>query len=322
MDIGSFKVSSNVTPTVVSLPAVDPTPKGMMPAPLEEPASEAQAPQQIEAQPEASTEANPQAAEPAKAQQSPTSDTRFSALAKKEAALHRQREQIKADKAAIEDAARRVAEFESVRSTAKMNPIKALESLGLTYDQVTEFVMNGNKPTVGSEVESVRAEIEKLRSEQEEARRAAEERAQAQVEKEYESVIENFKSSAERHVEENKNRYELTVANNGSSLVYEVVEQHFNETGKLLPLDEAAGLVESYFEGIADRIVASSKIQARIAPKPVVETKPAPTAASTPAPKRTATISNNMTASSAVSTSKPRTESDRVRAALARLNGN
>lgn len=244
-------------------------------------------------------------------------DPKFSALARKEAQLYREREELKAQKAALEQAHRQVVAFEEARQVARRDPLAALEALGITYDALTEHVLNGGKPTPNAEVAAVREELAQLRAEQEAARARAEELASARLAEENQAVIEEARQAAVAFTEANVDRYELTAANNGASLVPQVREQHFARTGKLLTIEQAADLVEKHFEGVADRIAKARKFQTKIAPPP--RAPPATPAATPPAAQRT--LSNALTASASTAPAKARSETDRIRAALARLEG-
>lgn len=337
MDISSFKVTGAPPTTTVAPPTGAPAPTlpasmveqrvDELPpaepaaAPAEEtsasaPDTSAEAPaapastptaEEIIAAAKAAVEKKAEPERPAKV------DPKFSALARKEAELHRQREAVKAEKAAIEEAHRQVVAFEEARHAAKRDPIAALQALGISYDDLTEHVLNGNKPTASAEVAALREELEALRVEQEAARAKAEEAAAARLAAEHAAVIEEARSEAVAFVESNSTRYELTTINGAATLVPQVREQHFARTGKLLTVEQAADLVEKHFESLADRIATARKVQAKAAP-----TAPAP-AATPPAERRT--LSNSLTASTSSAPPKARTEADRIRAALARLEG-
>jgi len=294
-----------VTPPAEQPTATEPTATAM---PAETTAAEVLASAAVEQPAEETTEAPA----PAKV------DPKFSALARKEAQLYREREELKAQKAALEQAHRQVVAFEEARQVARRDPIAALEALGVTYDALTEHVLNGGKATPTAEVAAVREELAQLRAEQEAARARAEELASARLAEENQAVIEEARQAAVAFTEANVDRYELTAANNGASLVPQVREQHFARTGKLLTIEQAADLVEKHFEGVADRIAKARKFQAKIAPPP--RAPPAAPAATPPATQRT--LSNALTASAATApASRSRSDTDRIRAALARLEG-
>lgn len=336
MDVSQFAVKGSAPITTVPMPTSSAAPltlpQGMreqpMPTGVEEPATTAPA-QPAAPTAEPTAESAPAAdsvaatATAAPAEEKPSRvDPRFSALARKEAQLVRERQAIKAQKDALEAAHRQVVAFEEARSAAKADPLAVLSALGLSYDDVTAKALGVEKPTTPeAQIEAVRSELERFREEQAAAAKQAEEAKAAALEAERQSIIDAFRRDAVAHVSANAERYELTTLNNAATLVPQVVEQHFAATGELLTTAQAADLVEKHFEGLADRIVKARKVQARTeATKTAPAIKPAQPAANAPAPAAPArTLSNALTASTSSTPSKARTDQDRIRAALARL---
>lgn len=362
MDVSDFRaVSAGPAPTPVPLPAVDtsspdaapasPTPAAAAPAGTP-PAAPAQGSSTAAAQASSSTppaapaapageleqvveqvvagelerpstapepERDDKPAEPAK----PTKvDPRFSALARKEAQLYREREALKAERAAVEQARQQVAAFEQARQQARLNPVAALEALGLSPVDVNEFILNGNKPTPSAEVQAVRDELERYRAEQAEQAERAERAAAERLAAERNAVLDTFRRTAVDFVEKNPDRYPLTTIHNGATLVPKIVEQHFARTEKLLTTAQAADLVEKHFERVADRVAKARAGQARPdTSKPVAAPSPAAPVATTPTPAQPRTLSNALTASTSSPAPARRTDEDRIRAALARLEG-
>jgi len=315
MDISGFQVQGVTPTTSVPLPAASEAPATAVDAPVAETTVAVEAP----AEPAAAVAPAEQPAE-----EKPTKvDPRFSALAKKEAMLYREREAIKAQKAALEAAHRQVVAFEEARQIAKQDPLAVLSALGLTYDDVTAKALGVEKPTTPeAEVAAVRAELERFREEQAEAAQRAEAAKAQALEAERQAVIETFRRDAVAHVESNPEKYELTRIHEAASLVPQVVEQHFAKTGKLLDVAQAAELVEKHFEQLAEKAAKARKFQARTeSQKTTPASVPAASAAKAPAAAPSKTLSNTLTASAATTTTKARTDEDRIRAALARLEG-
>lgn len=271
--------------------------------------------------PVATEESVAEEAEEVKPQANPT---RFSVLARKEAELNRQRQKLREEKAEIERAAQAAREFEEKKARAKLNPIDALKDLGLTYEQVSEFVVNDNKPTVSAEVQAIRDEIQRLREEQQKEKEESQRIAQERLQQEQEQVIENFNNDVINHVVANPQKYEFTLANDAAHYVPEIIEKHFLSTGELLSVDKAAEIVESHFEEIANKVAQAAKFRERLLKTNAQSKAPAttPASVSSVAPaKKPVTLSNAMTASSSSQVTTRRTEQDRIRAALAHLDG-
>jgi hypothetical protein len=230
----------------------------------------------------------------------PPGADRFAALAKKERAIQQQSEQLKVREA-------KLSEFETIKRTATQNPLKALEILGVSYEQITEFILNGQKPTADLQVSSVKQEIEELRRERELEKEAAK-KAQSD---EYEKVQEQFRAEIGSFVANNAHQYELTALYKGEEIIQATIEQHYEATKKVLSIKEAADLVEQYFEDQV-RTGHSKKFQAKQEPK--TEGQPAKETERTKAP----TLTNGLT-SSAPSMLPAKTEADRINRALAAL---
>ena len=262
----------------------------------------------------AAPEVAPAPVEPPK-QERPGVD-RFAALARKEAELVRKQQAFRTQQAEIARQADEVRAFQSFRQQAKTNPLEALKALGLTYDDVTNFVLNDNKPTPELEIGSLRQEIESLkRTTAEERQRMVEEQRRAAM-TEQQQIVEAFREEVGEYVAQHADTYELTSLYGGSSLVADVIEEHFRQTNKLLTIPEAAKLVEEHYEDLARKAQATKKFAAT-----QQKVAQAQEVAQPAVPRTGPTLTNNLSASAATSTKQPRTEADRVAAALARLEG-
>ena len=249
-----------------------------------------------------------EAVSPAK-REVPGSD-RFAALAKKERALQKQAAELKAQQV-------KVAEYEQVRQQAASNPIKLLESLGLSYEQITQFMLNGQRPTPELEIQSVKQQLEQLKQDQVAKEEAAKKSEQERARTEYQRTLSEFSQEVTDYVKANAEKYELTSMYQGESIVQATIEQHYNQTKKIMSIEQASDLVEKYFEDQVTAAQQTKKFQAKQTPKE-----------GTSQPKResvskqtTPTISNELT-SSAPSLLPAKTEQDRLQRAMAALSQN
>ena len=78
----------------------------------------------------------------------------------------------------------------------------------------------------------------------------------------------NFQDEIGDFVKQNGEDYELIGASEAEGLVYDVIEEHYNETGRILDLKEAADAVESYLEEEAGKLMKLKKISARLGINP------------------------------------------------------
>lgn len=236
----------------------------------------------------------------------PPGADRFAVLAKQERAL-RQREQ------AVKAAAVKQAEWEKARAEATQNPLKALEALGLSYEQITQFMLNGSKPTPELELQGVKQEIAAFRKEQEDKAIALKVEQESKAKAEYQATLSGFNQEVTDFIKSNADTYELTAMYQGESIIAATIEQHFANTKKILSIKEASELVEKYFEEQVQAAQKSKKFQAKQQPKE--ESQPRrEQAAKSSAP----TLSNELT-SSAPSLLPAKTENDRLRRAMAAL---
>lgn len=266
------------------------------------------------AEPEGAPEAPAPAPEPAP--EKPRAD-RFALLARKEQDLLRKQQAVKQQQQILAQQAEQLRAFEQAKKQALLNPLDALKQLGLTYEQITEFVLNDNKPTPNAEVMSVRQELEEFkRAQREEQQKLLEEQREMQTQ-EQQAIIETFREEVGEYVSQHAETYELTNLYGGANLVSDVIEEHFKQSGKLLTIPEAAKLVEEHYEELARKAQQTKKFA-------VTQQKVASTQAqaATAAPRIGPTLSNDLSANVAAGISKsPRSDADRIAAALARLEG-
>jgi hypothetical protein len=255
------------------------------------------------------------APEPAPEQPKERNSERFAALARKEAEVYRKQQAVRQQQAEIARQAEEVKAFRDLQRQAALNPLEALKALGLSYEQITEYMMNDNKPTPSLEVVSLRQELEEFKKQSQAERDAARKQAQELAAKEQQQIIEQFRGEVSEYVKQHSETYELTALYGADNLVYQVIEEAFNQSGKVLAIPEAAKMVEEHLEELAQQAQRTKKFAA----KQSVTSPQASVAAS--APKPGPTLSNSLSAVATGSPQRPRTEAERVAAALARLEG-
>jgi hypothetical protein len=244
------------------------------------------------------------------------SSERFAALARKEAEVFRKAQAVRQQQAEIARQAEEIRAYQVAKQQAKLNPLDALKQLGLTYEELTEYVLNDNKPTPTAEMAVLKQEIESFkRQTEEERRREMESRRAAEVEQQ-QQIVEAFREEVRDYVSQHTETYELTSLYDGANLVHEVIEEHFRQSGKLMGIPEAAKLVEEHYEDLARKAQATKKFAAtqQKAASPQTMTQQS-------APKPGVTLSNDLVATATAKAQSPRSDADRIAAALARLEG-
>jgi len=196
--------------------------------------------------------------------------SKFAALSRKEKAL-RDRESEYESK--FEEMERRLAEYETNSQEPEVDweqmlrndPLGALEEAGLGYDKLTELALNDGKLTPDMQLAAMREEIERdYRRKFEDLEDRLQAKEEAEAEEYYNGVQENFQHEIGSFVRENGEDYELIAASEADGLVYDVIEEHYNETGRILDLKEAADAVESYLEDEAGKLMKLKKVSSRL----------------------------------------------------------
>ena len=225
-------------------------------------------------EPEAETEEESQEVQEVREQEG--EDDQFS---RKFAALSRREKDIRAKEAEYEYRMReleeRLQELQNppeepqapIEERLRRNPFETLEELGLGYDKLTELALNDGQLTPEMQMKLMRDELENgYKSKFEELEARLSQKEEEEEYNKYESIENNFKQEIESFVN-GKGEFELINANGASDLVYEVIEEHYNDTGRVLELDEAAKAVESYLEDELEKLMSLGKVKSRFSPR-------------------------------------------------------
>jgi phosphopantetheine adenylyltransferase len=145
------------------------------------------------------------------------------------------------------------------------NPLKALEEAGLGYDKLTELALNDGKLTPDMQLAAMRQELENdYKQKFEELENRLDQKEQLEQDTYYDSIQQNFQDEIGNIVHQNPEKFELIAASEADGLVYDVIEEHYNETGRVLDIEEAADAVESYLEEEANKLMKLKKISNRL----------------------------------------------------------
>lgn len=247
---------------------------------------------------------------------------RFAFLAKKEQAVVRQRQELKAQLEAMEqqkaEMARLRQEIEGSRSkkeSYRTNPLALLEEHGLSYKELTDYILNNNTVSTESQIKALQEKLESVEKQRELDRQEAADRARKAAEEREQAVISEFKTEIGTFLKRESDKYELTNLYDSADLVYDTVEEYFAKTNKVLSIPEACDLVEAYLEKQVEKSLATKKLSSKVS-KPQDEPQ---TASPQPAQQRK-TLTNTNYTSSTPSLVSPRVENDRMARALAALD--
>lgn len=247
--------------------------------------------------------------------------SKFAALTRKEKMAVQKLQQATAKEQAInarEEALRareaRIHDFENVKT---QSPIKALEMLGLNYNELSQALLNDGNVSPEVQINNVRADIEAFKKEQTEKAEEAERKAEEAALAEQNEVIEDFKMQIQEFIGENKANYPLIDLYKQDKLVFDSIDEHYTKTGRVASIKEGCEYVEKYLEAQAEKALSVDKIRAKVQPQPKVDNKQDPWGYPRQQQK---TLNNQM---SSATPAKPRrmSEDERIRRAVHNIWG-
>jgi len=204
-----------------------------------------------------------------------TMDSRFAALTRQQKRLLDEKNKFKSEyeqqKAEIEDAKK----FKESRELAKTDPRKALELLGLSYEDITNAMLIDPPREKDPEVMTLKQKLEELEKENKEAKTKAEQ-------DKLDSILAGFKKDIREAVKDaDKFEFINLVGDEAIEQIYNVCEEYYNETidqetglGQHLELDKAADYVENYLEKQFSKLKTSKKLGFASAPVGEQKTHP------------------------------------------------
>ena len=185
-------------------------------------------------------------------------DRKFAALSRKEKALRERELELERKFGSKEKEL-------PLERRIRSNPLKALEELGLDYDKLTELALNDGRLTPDMQMKLMREELE---NDYKEKFNSLEERLNAkekmEEEAKYDAVKQGFVGEIESFINENQSDFEYVAHNEATDVVYDVIEEHYNETGRILDIKEAVEAVESYLEEEAEKLLNLGKVKNRL----------------------------------------------------------
>lgn len=196
--------------------------------------------------------------------------SKFAALSRKEKALRDK--ELEYD-SKFEEMQKKLEDYESKnkepevdwQTLLRKDPLRALEDIGLGYDKLTELALNDGKLTPEMQLKSMREDIEgDYKKKFEELENRLNEKEEKEQEDYYNQVQDNFLGEIGDFINQSDETYELIQASNSNELVYDVIEEHYNETGRVLDIKEAADAVEGYLEEEANKLMKLKKLSSRL----------------------------------------------------------
>ena len=217
----------------------------------------------------------------------------FEELARRERAVresHQERKELRRKVEELEAQSTHRNEMEQLQRMAKENPVEFINKFGLSYDDITNTILNDNKPAPEM---ALRNEITELKSQLAEIKGSFEakqkQEVRAQEEAQYNKIIDQIGD----FVKDSGDDFELVRLQNAEPLVLDVIREHYSANQKVMPYRQACQLVENHLEQAVRTAMSASRFQ-KTAPAPEAAPPEAGLAQSSPRPK---TLTNQNTAS-------------------------
>ncbi len=179
----------------------------------------------------------------------------FAAVAEKEARFQNEKREIKAR---LQEAERKATETQAVFERIKSNPLAFLSELGLDLDSVLKAAANHEDAPKPKETKSQddKSEVQRLRDEL---------RAKDQAEAE-KQALDQLKGDIGGHITENQDKYPMILdTDDAQGQVFDLIDEYFRQTGKVMPIDEASDMVESELKAMAEKWIGGKYLQSKIA---------------------------------------------------------
>lgn len=197
---------------------------------------------------------------------------RFAALTRQEKALRAEQAKWKAEREAEQkewapkiEKAQRYEELKAKGKTDKAIAMEALNELGLTYDDLTKMFLNDSKPTPEMIARAAQEQVEALRREQAEEREKLTKAQKDDQAKAEQAAVDQFKTQIRETMNAKPEDFELTLTHkNGVELVYDVIEEHYKSTGRVIPAEEATALVEKHLEAELEESAKAGKLPKKL----------------------------------------------------------
>jgi len=133
-----------------------------------------------------------------------------------------------------------------LKKNAKFDPIAYLEAAGISYDDITEYQLNGGRPTVSKDVYELKEQIQNMKKENE---TLAEQRQREAQEREYAAQVSEIKAE----IVGKKEDYPLITAFADQYSLVKDVMQEAEKNGDELSHFDAAKMVENHLQGEFDK---------------------------------------------------------------------
>jgi hypothetical protein len=220
----------------------------------------------------------------------------FERIKKQEDFQSSQRKKLEVERKEIEAERAEAAEFKRIKQLKSEDPLKVLESLGLSVEDIVKAASNPKNidPVAAKALEAVERLQAEIKSRDEAISNAKIQKMEKQLQSEILDVVK-------------KGEYDIVETLELHGEVREYMEAVYNKTGEVLSTDQAAKEVNEYYAGMIKKVMGSKWLKEQIVEKVVAE--------QTKTEETSPTLSNKMT-SEAPKTVKPMNDAERIAAAI------
>lgn len=220
--------------------------------------------------------------------------------------------------AKIDEAVKRIEAFESLRKRVGMSPKdtrEAMAALGLDLDTAVQSFL-GDEPTPDMRLRDaesrLKAELDPVAKELADLKKKIAEREAKEAESQQRANQQALLQEIQSVVSKDPDRYELILAEEQQSEVFELMRLAYQERGVVLEVDKAADMLEDFLLQQANDRAAkwakSKKLGTRFAPPPPPETPAAPKTKQAPDAREPKASTTTLSAKLATSPAQPEAE--------------
>ena len=208
--------------------------------------------------------------EPKKEDLKEEEDPRFQALSRKEKLLLEERKQIAEERKRLEE---EFAPTRKLQQLSKTNKLDALRELGLTYDDLTNLVINQQPLT---EEQKIEAKVQELVEKRIGSFEDKQQKMQVeQQQRQYEQVLQNLNVESKQFIAKNAAEFPLVNDYELSHTITEFIVTEHAKTGIVISVEEAARQIETRLEEKVLQAYKIEKIRSKLTPQEPTKQAPA-----------------------------------------------
>lgn len=236
------------------------------------------------------------APEAPKAPEADPLSSRFAKLAQQEKRILRQAQELKAReeawKAKEEEYTTSYIPKSALQERLKDDPLGLMMEHGVTYDQLTQAILNQPNAAQDMAFRQLQSRIEELAKKQTQS----ETQIQEQQQKARDQAVNQIRSDAKIMISADPSKFEMIASEGAEEAVVELITETFDSEGRLLSVEEAADEVENFLFERAFKQAQSKKVKDKLAAALQAQA-PAPVVNQQKSGSPIKTLTNAMTAS-------------------------